>query len=155
MGYNNIFYNKLLASVTASYTNAYFPYSIKYLITNNQIVDETEIKNDPLPEIPPFETTVSVAYRIFKDKLVPKMSLRMVSSQHNISKAYYEPVSSGFSVINFSLNYKPIQAVNFSIGVNNLFNKAYYEHLNRKIVGSMLNLFEPGRSFFFNLIVTL
>jgi iron complex outermembrane recepter protein len=53
------------------------------------------------------------------------------------------------------LNYKPVKYINFGVGINNLFNQAYYEHLNRKIVGSILNLFEPGRSFFFNLIVTI
>ena len=47
------------------------------------------------------------------------------------------------------LNYKPVNYINFVVGVKNLFNQAYYEHLNRKIVGSTLNLFEPDRSFFF------
>jgi iron complex outermembrane receptor protein len=155
LGYSNMLFDKLLTSVTASYTDAYFPYTTKYLITNGQVVDETEVKNDPLPEIPPFESTFSLAYRMFKDKLIPKMSLRVAASQHNTSDAYYEPSTPGFSVLNFSLNYKPVRYVNFTAGVNNLFNKAYYEHLNRKIVGSTLNLFEPGRSFFFNLIVTI
>jgi iron complex outermembrane recepter protein len=155
LGYSNVFFDKLLTSVTASYTDAYFPYTTKYLITNGQVVDETELKNDPLPEIPPFESTVSLAYRMFKDKLVPKMSLRMVASKHNTSDAYYEPSTPGFNVLNFSLNYKPVRYINFGFGVNNLFNQAYYEHLNRKMVGSTLNLFEPGRSFFFNLIVTI
>lgn len=155
LGYSNLFFDKLLTSVTASYTDAYFPFTTKYLITNGQVVDEIELKNDPLPEIPPFESTLSLAYRMFHDKLIPKMSLRVVASQHNTSDAYYEPSTLGFSVLNFSLNYKPVRYVNFAAGVNNLFNKAYYEHLNRKIVGSSLNLFEPGRSFFFNLIVTI
>jgi len=155
LGYSNMLFDKLLTSVTASYTDAYFPYTTKYLITNGQVVDEAELKNDPLPEIPPFESTLSLAYRMFHDKLIPKMSLRVVASQHNTSDAYYEPSTPGFSVLNFSLNYKPVRYVNFAAGVNNLFNKAYYEHLNRKIVGSTLNLFEPGRSFFFNLIVTI
>jgi iron complex outermembrane receptor protein len=155
IGYSNIFNNKLLTSITASYTNAYFPYTTKYLITNGQVVDETEIKNDPLPEIPPFETTLSVAYRMLHEKLVFQMSLRIVSNQHHISNAYYEPSTPGFSLLDFSLNYKPLPSINITAGVNNLFNKAYYEHLNRKITGSTINLFEPGRSFFFNFIVTI
>jgi iron complex outermembrane receptor protein len=155
LGYSNMLFNKLVTSVMVSYTDAYFPYTTKYLITNGQVVDETELKNDPLPEMPPFETTVSLAYRLFHDKLVPKMSLRIVESQYNTSDAYYEPSTPGFSVLNFSLNYRPVSYFNFSAGVNNLFDKAYYEHLNRKIVGSTLNLFESGRSFFFNLIITI
>lgn len=155
LGYSNTLCHKLSTTLTASFTDAYFPYTTKYIITNGQVVDEKEIKNDPLPEIPPLEATVSLAYMVFHDKLTPRMTLRLVSSQHHTSAAYYEPSTPGFGLLNFSLNYKPVHYLNLSAGVNNLFDKAYYEHLNRKITGTSLKLDEPGRSFFINLIVTL
>ncbi len=40
-------------------------------------------------------------------------------------------------------------------GVQNIFDKAYYEHLNRRIVGSSDPLYEAGRSFYLNLTINL
>ncbi len=155
LGYSQTFNDRFLTALTASYTDAYLPSTTKYLITNGQVVDETELKNDPLPEIPPFETNISLAYYMFHNKLIPKLALRLVSGQHRTSEAYYEASTPGFGLLNFSLNYKPLNYLNLTAGVNNLFDKAYYEHLNRKITGSSLRLYEPGRSFFINLIVTI
>jgi len=40
-------------------------------------------------------------------------------------------------------------------GVSNLFNTNYYEHLNRRIVGSLSPYLEPGRICYLNLIINL
>lgn len=61
----------------------------------------------------------------------------------------------GFSLIDFAVSYKHTKNVHLNAGVNNIFNKAYYEHLNRRAVGTAMNLFEPGRVFFINLIVNI
>ena len=42
-----------------------------------------------------------------------------------------------------------------SVGIKNIANTAYYEHLNRRIIGYEEKLYEPGRSFYINLLLSL
>jgi iron complex outermembrane receptor protein len=58
-------------------------------------------------------------------------------------------------VIDLALSYRFNDYLQFSGGVNNVLDEAYYEHLNRRIIGSASNFYEPGRIFFVNMIVNL
>jgi len=136
---------KLGGSMVAALTYGRIPSVTKYIITGNQVTGDTIIKNDALPEIPPFETTLNVYYRFFKGKLIPKISFRYAASQHHVSEAFYEPETPDFSLLNLSLVYKVNKAIGITAGINNIFDKSYYEHLNRKIIGTTEKLYEPGR----------
>ena len=118
-------------------------------------MDEEEIKDDPLNEIPPMEATATVQYKMFKGKLIPRASLRIVSKQSNVSVSFNEDETPGFTVADFGLVYKHNSIFTVSGGVNNIFDTAYYEHLNRRIIGGKANLFEPGRIFYVNLIFSI
>ena len=147
--------NKLGIIAVAALTAGINPSATKYIIQNNQVVGQEIVKNDPLPEIPPFESTVSVFYKFLKDRLIPKISIRMVAAQNQISQSYYELKTPGFVLADLSIYFKYNRYLGISAGVNNIFNNAYYEHLNRRIIGSDLPLYEPGRVFYANLIITL
>ena len=88
-------------------------------------------------------------------RLTPFISMRIVNAQNYTSEAFYETHTPGFCLFDFSVNYNPVKYINFSAGVNNIFNKAYYEHLNRKIIGSTEKLYEPGRVVFVKLILSI
>ena len=149
-GYTSPQTHKLGVSLVAALTYGRIPEVTKYIITAGHVTGDTVIKNDALPEIPPFEATVSVNYKMLKGRLIPKLSYRLVASQNHVSQAFYEPVTPGFSILNFAIEYKINKHININAGVNNVFNVSYYEHLNRKIVGSTEKLYEPGRVFFVN-----
>jgi iron complex outermembrane receptor protein len=147
---------KLGAAVTAAYTYGVYPKATKYVldptkIPSQQIVGEEEVKNDAIPEIPPFEANFRLSYRFLKDKLIPRISYRMVLSQNHVSSAYYESKTPGFNIFGASLTYRPNKYISVVGGVNNIFNVDYYEHLNRRTQGTLINLYEPGRVFFVNL----
>jgi outer membrane receptor protein involved in Fe transport len=127
----------------------------KYIIKDGKVTGDTMLKNDALPEIPPFETTISINYRLLKGKLLPKVSYRLVAAQNHISEAFYEMETPGFSLLNFSLAYKVSKNIDINAGVINIFDVKYYEHLNRKIIGSTEKLYEPGRMFFVNLYLSI
>jgi len=146
---------KFGALVVASITRGVNPSATRYIIQNNQVVGQEVVKNDPLPEIPPFESTVTVFYKFLKERLIPKVSVRMVATQNQTSQAYYEVKTPGFVLANLSIYFKYNKYLGISAGVNNIFNNAYYEHLNRRIIGSDLPLYEPGRVFYANLIFTI
>jgi iron complex outermembrane receptor protein len=80
---------------------------------------------------------------------------RFVASQKHVSLSYYENETPGFVLMNLMMKYSINKTVSVSAGVQNLFNKNYYEHLNRRIVGSTEKLYEAGRNFYLNLLVDL
>jgi len=155
LGYTSPQANKLGISLIAALTYGRIPEVTKYIIKDGQVTGDTVIKNDALPEIPPFETTLSINYRFLNGKLVPKISYRLAAAQHHISEAFYEPETPGFSILNFSIAYNITKNININAGANNIFDVSYYEHLNRKIVGSTEKLYEPGRAFFITLNLSI
>ncbi len=138
-----------------AYTVGINPQATVYINENGQVVDETTVKNDPLPEIPPLEANIWFNYKLFNQKLIPELNIRMVATQNMVSEAYNEETTPGFTIINFKLNYKYNDQLQVNMGINNLFNINYYEHLNRRIIGSSSPFLEPGRIFYANLIIKL
>ena len=137
--------------IQAAATYGTQPKATLYIINAGQVVDEETITNDPLPEIPPLEGTISFAYKFFKGKLKPKGSVRLVSEQNRISKAYGELKTPGFITAAITINYSPWKFASINAGVENLFDSPYYEHLNRRMTGTSARLYEPGRVYFINL----
>jgi iron complex outermembrane recepter protein len=155
MGFTTPQKYKLGGSIVAAFTYGYIPTVTKYILTGNEVTGDTLLKNDALPEIPPFETTVSAYYRFFKGKLLPKISFRYVSSQRHVSEAFYEPETPDFSLLNLSIVYKVNKAIGITAGINNVFDKSYYEHLNRKIIGTTEKLYEPGRVMYIQINIQI
>ncbi len=148
----------LTASLSAAYTTATIKKILMYVTdsSNTNIVADKEIKNDPLSEIPPFEGNINLNYRFFKNRFNINGQIRIVASQKRVSEAMYEPQTDGFTIANLSLTYHHNKYISATAGVNNLFDEAYYEHLNRRIIGSKTaRLYEPGRVFFINLVIDI
>ncbi|NOX46138.1 MAG: TonB-dependent receptor [Chlorobi bacterium] len=152
LGWSSQEKHKLGIQVLASYTYATIDEIQKHVYETGLPIRDETILNDALPEIPPFESTIGVFYPFFKGKLKPELSVRMVAAQNHVSDAFYENTAPGFTIANFMLRYDYNKNFMVSGGVNNIFDKAYYEHLNRNVVGSKLSLYEPGRVFYLNLI---
>jgi iron complex outermembrane recepter protein len=140
----------LLANVAATYGTE--PEAVKYIVSGGQVVGEETVKNDPLPEIPPLEGSVQFSYKFFRDKLVPRIQVRLVSEQNRISQSYGEQKTPGFITAAASVSYAPCKFASLVGGVENIFDTQYYEHLNRRIVGSTERLYEPGRVFYLTFI---
>ena len=138
---------------TAAATFGTNPAAVKYLTASGQVTGEETVNNDPLPEIPPLEGSVQFLYKFLKQKLVPKVIIRLVNAQNRVSEAYGEQTTPGFVTAAFSLSYIPCQFFSVSAGVENILNNPYYEHLNRRIVGSTEKLYEPGRVLYINLMM--
>ncbi len=148
-------FRRIYAGVQAAYTRASIREAVQYKVENAQVVSQTTLDHDPLPEIPPLESTISLSANLLKDRLFPSVAVRLVADQDYVSGAYYEAETAGFAVFQAALHYKPMKWLSLAGGVNNLFNRQYYEHLNRRIVGSTSRLFEPGRVYHLTLIANL
>ncbi|HPD63855.1 MAG TPA: TonB-dependent receptor [Bacteroidia bacterium] len=137
---------KLGGSLIAAYTRA----------TMTKAWDKmTEISPDALYEIPPLDVRANVYYSFFNSKLIPRLTVRYAAPQNYVSVAYGEKTTPSFWLANLTLAYIYNHFVTLSCGINNIFNTPYYEHLNRRVIGSPDNLYEPGRVFFANLIVKI
>lgn len=140
-------------NLSAAYTAGINPGAIKYIYENGETVGQETVKNDPLPEIPPFEANLRLDYDF--GRFTPQVHLRWVAEQSHISEAYDELTTPGFFTAGFNMNFRFNEVLSMAGGVSNIFDEAYYEHLNRRIIGSKAALYEPGRSFYLNVIFNL
>jgi len=148
--------NKFGLSIFAAYTYGTIDNSTKYLTSSSgEITGKEEIKNDPIAEIPPYEISTAFSYKFLKGTLTPRLTLRFVGEKTLVSESQFEKPSPGFMVANFSMFYSFNKNLSLSGGVNNILDNAYYEHLNRNIIGTNLNLYEPGRVFYINLMIKI
>jgi iron complex outermembrane recepter protein len=145
--------NKWQVFLSTAYTIGTNPSATQLIYKDGEVTDEIEIINDPLPEIPPIEGSLGFSYKLLNNKLIPEIRLRSVAKQNRVSKAYNEQSTPGFTLCNFKLKYKYNNNFNINFGVNNIFNIVYFEHLNRRIIGSRTPYYEPGRLFYTNLII--
>lgn len=131
------------------------PGAKKYVFDEGNLVGVTSLENDPLSEIPPLEANLTFRYTFLDNAVIPKVSVRAVGRQDRASEAFNEPETPGFITASAGLSWRFNRYFTATGGVNNIFDKAYYEHLNRRIVGGGGNLYEPGRIFYVNLIFSV
>jgi iron complex outermembrane receptor protein len=107
------------------------------------------VLNEPLPEIAPLDFRYILSGLYLNNTIRPEIQLRHVLEQNRISKDFGEIKSPSFTVVDVNIKYTLSKAFNLSLGVNNLLDEAYFEHLNRSIAGTAKRpIFSPGRNFF-------
>ena len=112
--------------------------------------------NEALPEIAPFEVRYSLKGSYLNNKLIPEISLRHVLKQNRISVEFGEKETPSFTTLDFDVSYKLLKYVTIATGIQNIFDEAYYEHLNRSISGSTTDyIFNRGRNFYFTLVIDI
>ncbi len=109
------------------------------------------VREEPLPEIPPMDFLYILSGSYFKDKLNPEIVFRYVTEQSRISEEYRETITPAFALLDLKIGYRVTKKLKVNVGVNNLINENYYEHLSRNVKGTMGPIYAPGRNFFANL----
>ena len=110
-------------------------------------------RDEPLPEISPLDFRYSLFGSYLKDKLKPKVSFRYVAKQSRISGEFGETETPSFALLDIDFGYQIAHQISLNLGVNNLLDKNYYEHLNRSARGANNAIFAPGRNVSMNLNV--
>ncbi|MBJ9242539.1 TonB-dependent copper receptor [Citrobacter koseri] len=119
--------------------------------------------HQPLPQIPPLEARLGLTWEC--GDWSSTGLLRLVSSQHRVAINEGNVVgkdfdsSAGFAIFSANAAYRLNKSVKLSAGVDNLFDKAYSEHLNlagNSSFGYSANtsVNEPGRTFWGKVNVT-
>ena len=114
----------------------------------------------PLPQLAPFETDVSLKYR--HSAWEAGLLWRIVASQKRCRPGYGSETgvdtapTGGFGIVSLNAAYKATDAMTFSCGIDNIFNKKYAEFVSYKeatisnlgIIGHE-HINEPGRTVWF------
>ena len=96
---------------------------------------ENTTNNTPLPQISPLEGRLNLRY--VQDKYTLGALLRVVDGQSRISKdegnivGYDLKESSGIGVLSLNGSYNLSKGVDVSVGIDNVLDKTYTEHLNK------------------------
>jgi len=113
--------------------------------------------NTPVAEIPPLESKVTIGGAVLSGKLMPQLSVRKVFEQNRIDESFGETETPGFWLADAHINTRLFDGVRLTGGVRNIFDEAYYEHLNRQFnpafESAERSLLEPGRRVFLELNV--
>ncbi len=105
-------------------------------------------RDEPLPEIAPLDFRYSLYGYFVDERLRPELMLRYVMRQSRISQEFGETSTPSFTLMDIKMNYQLTEAAKISIGINNLFDENYYEHLARSVRGNNDPIFAPGRNAF-------
>jgi iron complex outermembrane recepter protein len=118
--------------------------AIRNLFENNAVIDQETITNDAVQEIPPIDVRLTANYHFHNEKMHFTPESQFVGSQNHVSLAYYKKTTPGFVLLSSTFSYQVNETFDALAGLQKIFDKAYYEHLNRHIVGSTDPLYESG-----------
>ena len=109
-----------------------------------------------LPEIAPLELRYTLSGNYLNNKLISNISVRHAVKQSRVSLEYGEKETPEFTTLDFNISYNLFKYVSVTAGVQNIFDVAYYEHLNRSISGNSAEyILNRGRNFYFTLVFDL
>ena len=126
---------------------------------------ENATQDTPLSQTPPVEGTVAMRYETERFEI--GAATRLVAPQDRIHPDYGSRLgvdttpSPGFVVLSADASFRPWSFVDLSLGVQNVLDQTYYEHLSRlesPVPGFFnpgLKINEPGRNFWIRLSVDL
>jgi len=103
-------------------------------------------KDQPLPEINPFEIKNKFQGRFDENKLSPYVLCRHAFRQDRVSEDFGERKTKAFTVVDLGMRLVMLKSTQLTIASQNIFDVTYREHLSRYIKPT-LPLSSPGRSF--------
>ena len=104
-------------------------------------------RQEALPEIAPLELRSHLQGDFLGNRLKTRFTLRHVAAQDRVSVEYGELATPAFTLMNFQADWKIMPQASLTMGVNNIMDVAYYEHLSRTNKMNSLPIYEPGRNF--------
>ncbi len=127
----------------ANYFN--FLTEVAYVYTENKDFDES------LPLTPPLVTRLKLSFE--KGKFWTSAQYTLTAEQPKIALSYDEIATQSYEIMDWKAGFKPIESLNIGVGVLNLFDQYYNNHLtfafNNQADFGRVPITEPGRNFTF------
>jgi iron complex outermembrane receptor protein len=120
-----------------------------FLTEVSYVYTENKDFNESLPLTPPLVTRLKLSYE--KGEFWTSAQYTLTARQPKIAYSYDEIATDGYEVMDLKAGYKPVENVSIGVGVLNLFDQYYNDHLsfafnNQADYGSV-PITEPGRNF--------
>lgn len=106
------------------------------------------VSDKPLPEIPPLDLRYTLTGNYFNNKLFPELNFHYAMKQKRISDEFGESSTPAFMVVDVKVSYYLADKIKLNLGIYNLFDENYYEHLSRSVKGTTNYIYSPGRNLF-------
>ncbi len=104
--------------------------------------------NEPLAQIQPLTVNVNTIFE--KKNYWVKLNAHFIAKQDRISTTFRETESNAYATFDLSAGIQPTKNLTIGASVLNIFDKAYFDHLNFSYKNSNTlsgRIFEPGRNF--------
>ncbi len=140
--------DKAIQTGFEAYFNYHITSNLSFLSDISYTYGQNKDFDEPLPQITPLTAHLSLNFE--KEKYWLNFKSRFVNEQDRIAESFREEVSPGFATFDISGGFKPINGLTVGAAVLNIFDAAYYEHLNFTYKNSNLlsgRIYEPGRNF--------
>lgn len=134
--------------------DAFFGYKISKSVAFDTNIAFTEAQNEtynePLAKVSPFTANFTLKYET--EKLWADIRTQVVAPQNRLSKSFGETEPTpGYTTVDFRVGGKVYKGLNLGASVINIFDAAYYNHLNFSYNNAANNVngdkvFEPGRN---------
>uniref|UniRef100_UPI00404A1FC2 TonB-dependent receptor domain-containing protein n=1 Tax=Flavobacterium sp. TaxID=239 RepID=UPI00404A1FC2 len=119
-----------------------FGTEISYTYTENKDFNES------LPLTPPLVTRLKLGYE--NKKFWAKALYTLTAKQNKISTSFDEIATAGYEVMDLNIGYKPIESLSIGMGLLNVFDQYYNNHLTfafNNVAGfGRVPITEPGRN---------
>lgn len=128
--------------------NYRFNQELRFLSDLSYTYGQNKTLDEPLPQVVPLTAHLGLQYD--RAKYWINFRSRLVAEQDRISETFGEVASPGFATFDLSAGYRPWPGFTIGGAVLNLFDMAYYEHLNFSYRNSDIlqgRIYEPGRNF--------
>ena len=113
------------------------------------VYTENKDFNESLPLTPPFVTRLKLGYEV--NKFWTSVDYTITSAQNKISNSFGESKTAGYGIIDLKAGITTIKNVSIGLGVLNLLDKYYNNHLNYAFNNQAgfgkTPITEPGRNF--------
>ena len=116
---------------------------------------QDEVGNEPLPEIAPLDIRYTLWGSYLDDRLTPMVTFRHVMQQDRVSIAFGETETPAFTLVDLGVTWQIQKNLGLAARVKNLFDVAYYEHLNRSVRGESRAIYAPGRNIYLSVFMDM
>ncbi len=124
---------------------------LKYKAGFNYLWGQDTELNEPALGVAPFSIQTGLRYESTSIPLFAEGTLHLVDEQDRVATARGEVATNGYTTVDLITGFTVWKSVSLQLGVNNLFDVDYVNHLNAKNPFSGMQIPEPGRYFFTDL----
>ncbi|MCT4602550.1 MAG: TonB-dependent receptor [Marinifilum sp.] len=100
----------------------------------------------PLPEIAPMDIRYKLHLNLFNQRFKTTLDLRQVMEQNRVSSSFGETRTDHFFLANIFMHLKVNTSLSCRMGLYNVFDETYHEHLSRLVKTSGQPINAPGRN---------